>query len=105
MISKLIQLLVLALLPSLVIAETAQQQQLRVDHLEHAVLAPCCYTEPVAIHRSEIAVKMRLEIAKSVAAGRSDREIIDTYVGLIPGPCRGDGRLLSPLSPLRFRRV
>jgi hypothetical protein len=28
--------------------------------LEHAVLAPCCYTEPVAIHQSEIAVKMRL---------------------------------------------
>jgi cytochrome c-type biogenesis protein CcmH/NrfF len=79
---QLIQLLFLALLPSLVLAETAEQQQARVDRLEHAVLAPCCYTEPVAIHQSEIAVKMRLEIAKWVAAGRSDREIIDTYVSL-----------------------
>ena len=82
MISRLIQLLFLALLPSLVLAETVEQQQARVDRLEHAVLAPCCYTEPVAIHQSEIAVKMRLEIAKWVAIGKSDREIIDTYVGL-----------------------
>jgi cytochrome c-type biogenesis protein CcmH/NrfF len=82
MIPRLIQLLFLALLPALVLAETAEKQQARVERLEHAVLAPCCYTEPVAIHQSEIAVKMRLEIAKWVAAGRSDREIIDTYVGL-----------------------
>jgi cytochrome c-type biogenesis protein CcmH/NrfF len=82
MIPRLIQLLFLALLPALVLAETAEEQQARVVRLEHAVLAPCCYTEPVAIHQSEIAVKMRLEIAKWVAAGRSDREITDTYVGL-----------------------
>jgi cytochrome c-type biogenesis protein CcmH/NrfF len=50
--------------------------------LEHAVLAPCCYTEPVAIHQSEIAVKMRLEIVKWVAAGKTDQEILNTYVGL-----------------------
>jgi cytochrome c-type biogenesis protein CcmH/NrfF len=82
MIPRLIQIPFLVLLPLLALAETAEQRQARVDRLEHAVLAPCCYTEPVAIHQSEIAVKMRLEIAKWVAAGRSDREIIDTYVGL-----------------------
>lgn len=82
MILKLIQLLVLALLPTLVLAGTAEQQQARVERLERAVLAPCCYTESVAIHQSEIAVKMRLEIAKWVAMGRSDREIVDSYVGL-----------------------
>jgi cytochrome c-type biogenesis protein CcmH/NrfF len=82
MIPRLIQLLFLALLPPLVLAETVEQQQARVERLEQTVLAPCCYTEPVAIHQSGIAVKMRLEIVKWVAAGRSDREIIDTYVGL-----------------------
>jgi cytochrome c-type biogenesis protein CcmH/NrfF len=81
-ISKFLPVLFLALLPSLVLAETAEQQQARVDRLEHAVLAPCCYTEPVAIHQSEIAVKMRLEIAKWVAAGKTDQEILNTYVGL-----------------------
>ena len=94
MISRLIQLLFLALLPSLVLAETVEQQQARVVRLEHAVLAPCCYTEPVAIHQSEIAVKMRLEIAKWVAIGKSDREIIDTYVGLYGSKVLVDPRTL-----------
>ena len=81
-ISKFLPILFLALLPSLVLGETAEQQQARVGRLEHAVLAPCCYTEPVAIHQSEIAVKMRVEIAKWVAAGKTDQEILNTYVGL-----------------------
>ena len=82
MIPRSIQWLLLISLPLLVLAETAEQQHARVARLEHAVLAPCCYTEPVAIHQSEIAVKMRLEIARWVAMGKSDREILDTYVGL-----------------------
>lgn len=81
-ISKILPILVLALLPSLVLAETAERQQARIDRLEHAVLAPCCYTESVAIHQSEIAVKMRVEIARWVAAGKTDQEILNTYVGL-----------------------
>jgi len=81
MISKFVQML-LVLLPLLVLAKTAEQPQARVNRLEHAVLAPCCYTESVAIHQSEIALKMRLEIAKWVAAGKSDQEILDTYAGL-----------------------
>ena len=82
MISTFVRMLSLTLLPLLAFAQTAEQQQARVTRLEHAVLAPCCYTEPVAIHQSEIAVKMRLEIAKWVAAGTSDQEILDTYAGL-----------------------
>ncbi|MGA2116537.1 MAG: cytochrome c-type biogenesis protein CcmH [Bryobacteraceae bacterium] len=64
------------------LAETPRQPRERVDRLQRAVLAPCCYTESVAIHQSEIAVKMRLEIARWVAMGESDRAILDTYVGL-----------------------
>ena len=54
----------------------------RIARLEDAVLAPCCYTEPVSRHQSEIALKMRIEIAKWVAAGRTDQEILGTYVDL-----------------------
>ncbi len=61
-------------------AETPDEQKARVQRIEDAVLAPCCYTEPVSRHQSEVAVKMRIEIAKWVAAGRTDREILDTYV-------------------------
>jgi cytochrome c-type biogenesis protein CcmH/NrfF len=82
MSSRFVKQLFLASLPLLALAKTAEQQHARIERLEHAVLAPCCYTEPVAIHQSEIAVKMRLEIAKWVAIGRSDEEIIGTYVGL-----------------------
>lgn len=82
MISTFVRMLSLTLLPLLAFAQTAEQPQARVARLEHAVLAPCCYTESVAIHQSEIAVKMRLEIAKWVAAGKSDQEILDTYAGL-----------------------
>ena len=82
MISTFVRILSLAVLPLLMLAEPAEQPQARVDRLEHAVLAPCCYTESVAIHQSEIALKMRLEITKWVAAGKSDQEILDTYAGL-----------------------
>ncbi len=60
-------------------AQTAEQQA-RIGRLERAVLAPCCYAEPVAIHQSEIALKMRLEIAKWVISGKSDQEILGAYV-------------------------
>ena len=82
MILRPTQILFLVLSPLTTVAETRERPQERVDHLEHAVLAPCCYTESVAIHQSEIAVKMRLEIANWVAAGKSDQAILDTYVGL-----------------------
>lgn len=62
-------------------AETPAAQKARVERISDSVLAPCCYAEAVSRHQSEIAVKMRIEIAKWVAAGRTDQEILDTYVG------------------------
>jgi cytochrome c-type biogenesis protein CcmH/NrfF len=83
MAARLVRVLLLLLLPLalLAVAET-ESPRVRAARLEHAVLAPCCYTESVAVHQSEIALKMRVEIAKWVAAGKSDQEITDTYVGL-----------------------
>jgi cytochrome c-type biogenesis protein CcmH/NrfF len=75
----LIGLALLAGLPFVALAEPSQEWSTRIQHLEKAVLAPCCYTEPVGQHQSEIAVRMRVEIAKWVAEGRSDAEILDTY--------------------------
>ena len=62
--------------------QPAETPNTRIERLEGAVLAPCCYTEPVSIHQSEIALKMRLEIVKWVGEGRSDREILGAYVNL-----------------------
>ncbi|MEO8594309.1 MAG: cytochrome c-type biogenesis protein CcmH [Candidatus Solibacter sp.] len=60
-------------------AGAVEEPRARVQRLEKAVLAPCCYTETVGQHQSEIAVQMRVEIAKWVGQGRTDQEILDTY--------------------------
>ncbi|HVN81082.1 MAG TPA: cytochrome c-type biogenesis protein CcmH [Terriglobia bacterium] len=49
----------------------------RIAHLENALLAPCCYREPVSRHQSEEAAALRSEITKWVAEGKSDREILE----------------------------
>lgn len=82
MISKAMLAGALAVLPFLAYGGAAEQQRRQTERLEKAVLAPCCYREPVARHQSEIAVKMRLEIAKWVEQGRTDQEILDTYAKL-----------------------
>jgi len=61
-------------------AETPPEQKARVQRLENAVLALCCYAEPVSRHQSGVALKMRIDIAKWVAEGRTDQEILGTYV-------------------------
>ena len=63
-------------------AESQKEQDARIARLQDAVLAPCCYTEPVSRHQSEIALKMRIEIAKWVTAGKTDREILGAYIDL-----------------------
>jgi len=81
----------LVLLPILVWSAASDQKQARIDRLERRVFAPCCYTESVAIHQSEIAMKMRLEISKWVEQGRTDEEILGTYVARY-----GDKVLIDP---------
>lgn len=51
----------------------------RIRALQEKLIAPCCWTENVAMHRSEVAAEMRSEIARMVQDGRSDREILDFY--------------------------
>lgn len=60
-------------------AQLTPEQSARVEELQRALLAPCCYSEPVAEHRSEISLKMRDEIRGMVAEGKTDREILDHY--------------------------
>jgi cytochrome c-type biogenesis protein CcmH/NrfF len=70
---------VFALLPVLAYGGVPQERGARIERLGKAVLAPCCYKEAVGQHQSEIAVQMRVEIAKWVEQGRTDKEILDTY--------------------------
>jgi cytochrome c-type biogenesis protein CcmH/NrfF len=57
-------------------------QQQRIRELTESLMAPCCWAEPVSVHRSEIAMQMRMEIEQFVAQGKTDREILDHYKGI-----------------------
>lgn len=64
---------------ALAYAGSVEEPRARVQRLEKAVLAPCCYKETVGKHQSEIAVQLRVEIAKWVEQGKTDAEILNTY--------------------------
>jgi len=58
---------------------TAEQMG-RYDRLTHELIAPCCWREPIAIHRSQEALQMLDEVEKLVAEGRSEQQIKSIYI-------------------------
>jgi cytochrome c-type biogenesis protein CcmH len=48
--------------------------------IEDQLIAPCCWTQPVSQHYSEVAEKIRNEVHEMVAAGKSRDEILDYFV-------------------------
>jgi cytochrome c-type biogenesis protein CcmH len=52
----------------------------RARKIEEMLVAPCCWSEAVAHHRSEVAAEIRAEIERMVAEGKSDREILDHFI-------------------------
>lgn len=60
-------------------ADLNDAQRARIDVLEHSFMAPCCWSETLATHNSEIAFQLRKEIVALVAQGKTDREIRDLF--------------------------
>lgn len=87
----------IVLLPAIILLADDTTPQARIKRLEDSLLAPCCYSEPVSKHRSEVAQNMKKEIAGWVAEGKSDREILDTYKRLY-----GPRVLIEPEGVLRW---
>jgi cytochrome c-type biogenesis protein CcmH len=52
----------------------------RAEALEGRLMAPCCMTNTVAVHESGASYRIRAEIREMLAAGKTDREILDHYV-------------------------
>ena len=71
--------LVFAILGLAAALSAQTDRQARVLKLESSLLAPCCWAEPVATHRSEVALQMREEIAGFVNEGKTDQEVLDYY--------------------------
>jgi cytochrome c-type biogenesis protein CcmH/NrfF len=69
-----------AILPVLLSASGSPSgQRARIEALEGTFLAPCCYSEPISRHRSEVALQMKAEIARWVDEGKSNRDITETF--------------------------
>lgn len=60
-------------------AELTPEQEQHAHDVKAQLIAPCCWSETVAEHRSPISLEMRKEIDEMVAAGRTEREILDHY--------------------------
>jgi cytochrome c-type biogenesis protein CcmH len=48
--------------------------------IDDQLLAPCCWTQPVSQHYSDVAEKIRNEVHEMVTAGKSRDEILNHYV-------------------------
>ncbi len=54
-------------------------QKDRIRRIEGKLMAPCCYSQTIDVHDSEIARQMRGEVTAMVLAGKSQQEILDYY--------------------------
>jgi len=72
-------------------AAPPESTQDRARRIEEKLIAPCCWSESVAVHRSETAAQMRTAIASQLAAGRSEKEILDAFIAQ-----HGEKILLEP---------
>ncbi len=80
-LGRFLRLAWLSLLPVLLsqAQELTLAQQAIADAVEKRLLAPCCWNETVAEHRSDEALAIRVEAAKLAAAGRSEAQILETF--------------------------
>jgi cytochrome c-type biogenesis protein CcmH len=70
----------LTLLLAAVATASAAEAQDASRRIEERFLAPCCWRENLAVHRSPEAEEMRAEILQLVKSGKTESEIVDFYV-------------------------
>jgi cytochrome c-type biogenesis protein CcmH len=56
------------------------QEKERYHRLCRGFIAPCCWSQPVDVHDSPAADKARLEVVALMRAGKSDRQIKDSFI-------------------------
>jgi cytochrome c-type biogenesis protein CcmH len=71
--------MILFLMAGLAGFAAGEDAKARIARIEESLIAPCCWQETVKTHRSEVALRMKAEIARMVSEGRSDGEIFDFF--------------------------
>jgi cytochrome c-type biogenesis protein CcmH/NrfF len=95
--------ILLVLIAATAMASEPVSRSARIARLEETLLAPCCWSETVAVHRSPVALEIKSEIASFVRQGKIDREILDYYkakygVRILTEP-EGAARVLANVVP------
>jgi cytochrome c-type biogenesis protein CcmH len=60
-------------------AETGKPAD-KAREIEDQLIAPCCWSQPVSQHDSEVSQQIRDEVSKMLAAGKSRDEILDFFI-------------------------
>ena len=68
-----------AMLLATAAAPLTPQQAATVRSCEHKLMAPCCYSQTIDVHMSDVAETMREEVTQMAAAGESEQQILDHY--------------------------
>jgi cytochrome c-type biogenesis protein CcmH/NrfF len=72
-------------------------------HVTSRVLAPCCWSQPVQIHQSEAAEKVRAEVVAYIRQGANEKEIFNLlaaeYGERILGEPRGIRNTIAFVTP------
>jgi|WetSurMetagenome_2_1015567.scaffolds.fasta_scaffold71482_1 cytochrome c-type biogenesis protein CcmH len=80
-------------------SQLSPKMEEQARQIESELIAPCCWTQPVSQHYSEVSTQIRAEVRQMLAAGRSGPEILNAYVArygeriLASPPARGFNRL------------
>ena len=60
-------------------APVTPQQDAKIKKLQGRIMAPCCYTQTIRDHESQVAETMREEVTGMVLSGKSEQEIVNYY--------------------------
>jgi cytochrome c-type biogenesis protein CcmH len=61
-------------------AGLSNSDQIRFHRICRTLIAPCCWSQPVDVHLSPAADQARTEVAAMIRAGKSDRQILDSFI-------------------------
>jgi cytochrome c-type biogenesis protein CcmH/NrfF len=86
-------------------APITHEQDALIRKIEGRLMAPCCYTQTIRDHDSQVAVDMRNEVTAFVASGKSEQEIITYYrtkygetILVVPDGLQGHLLTIPPLA-------
>ena len=59
---------------------TAADRERLASEIEAKLMAPCCFAQQISVHKSPAADDARADIRRRLAAGETERQILDAYV-------------------------